>query len=293
MISPISLPPKVAAGSPILAEHWNDMLSVAQSLQVQLTVADPAGPITHPWKVTASQIDRETLRVDVRPGCVNDQAATIVWKVNADPRGEMPAASRAAHAAALAKTPGNAFLKDYWDRPLHEEEPPFLTLPISPTAQQWTLSTRARVPAALRDSASPEARFFLAGVVLAAFPFTVVCTVPMPKRFRVYAGKADPVAINQARVGELLQIARIWQVREGDDLSTISVSQDVFWNVSCMAVEPALSRIDHVSTPLTGIPMVDAWSIQRSAWDNAIADATNSQIDMIESSLTTIEFWTT
>jgi|GEM_PF-3124958 len=294
MISPLPLPPKVATGDPIRAEHWNDMLAAVQSLQVQLDVAEPRAPSIHPWKVTATQSDENTLRIYVRAGCVNDTAATIVWNVKGDPRGDMPEEAKSAHEEALGKSPDSAFLKEYWDRPLHEAEPPFLALPLDPKVirTQWTLSIPTRVPKALKDSASKEANFYVAGVVLAAFPFNIISTVPFPKRFRVYAGRANPAALRQARLGELLQLAQIWQVREGGELSTISVSQNVFWNVACMAVEPSLQKVGEVETPLTGLPLVDMWSGMNTAGANALGEQANSYLDMLESSLGTTQFWT-
>ena len=295
MISPLTLPPKVAAGDPIQAEHWNALLDAAQSLQVQINVADPAGPVSHPWKVSASDDGKGNLKISVKAGCVNDTAATVLWKVKDDPRGDMPDAAKAAHKAALAATPDSAFLKEFWDRPLHEEVPPFLLLPLDTkaTGTQWTLSVPTRVPKALKDSASPEAKFYVAGVVLSAVPFNIVSSVVFPKRFRVYAGKANPTAIRQARVGELLQLARLWQVREGTDLSTLSIEQTVFWNVSCMAVEPSLQRGGTVETTFTGLPLADMWSSLNATVSNSIAAQANSYLSMLESTLSTTQFWTT
>jgi len=275
MISPVTLPPKVAPGEPIRAGAWNALVDAVRSISPTLRIADPAGPVAHPWKVTATQTDEETVRLDVRCGCVNDTAATIAWKVKNDPRGNMPEAAKDAHAEALNATPESAFLREYYDRPLHEAEPPFLTLPIEPTNAAWTESTRP--PKALKDSASAEAKFHVAGVVLAAFPFNIVATVPFPKRFRVYAGRANPAALNQARSGELLQLAQVWQVREGGELSTISVSQKVFWNVACMAVEPSLQLPGTVETdPISA----------------ALMGQGNSYLDTLESTLSTTQFWT-
>jgi hypothetical protein len=295
MISPLTLPPKVAAGDPIQAEHWNALLDAAQSLRVQINVADPAGPVSHPWKVSASEDGKGNLKISVKAGCVNDTAATVLWKVKDDPRGDMPDAAKAAHKAALAATPDSAFLQSFWDRPLHEEVPPFLLLPLDPkaTGTQWTLSVPSRVPVTLRESASKEAKFYVAGVVLSAVPFNIVSSIVFPKRFRVYAGKANPTAIRQARVGEVLQLARLWQVREGEDLSTLSVEQTVFWNVSCMAVEPSLQRGGTVETPMTGLPLVDMWSSLNATVSNSIAAQANSYLSMLESTLSTTQFWTT
>ena len=296
MISPLTLPPKVAARGLIRAEDWNKMLDAAQSLKVQINVADPAGPVSHPWKVSAADDGKGNLKISVRAGCVNDTAATVVWRMVDDPRGDMPEAAKAAHKAALAATPDSALLQKFWDRPLHEEVPPFLLLPLKvgsdgASPSQWTESTRP--PAALKASASKEAKFYVAGVVLAAFPFIILSSVLFPKRFRVYAGKANPAQLRQARVGELLQLAQIWQVREGKDLSTISVVQKVFWNVSCMAVEPSLQRVGMVETPLTGLALADAWSSMNAFAQNSIADQANSYLSMLESTLTTTQFWTT
>ncbi|MEI6035100.1 MAG: hypothetical protein WCS65_12585 [Verrucomicrobiae bacterium] len=286
MISPLPLPPKVSAGQPIRAEHWNAALDAAQSLRVQLSVADPVGSPSHPWKVSVSQTDGETLRIDVRAGCINDTAATIAWKVKEDPRGEVPESSREAQAAARLAD------KEYFDRPLHEEDPPFLTLPLACDASQWTASVRP--PIALRESASKGAKFYVAAVVLAAFPFNILMSRPLPKRFRVYAGRANPSAIRQARVGELLQLAQIWQVRStGGDLETVSATQKVFWNLGCMAVEPSLQRVGEVETPLVGLPLADMWSIQNTAASNALVSAANDAIAMLESDLSSTEFWTT
>ena len=298
MISPLTLPPKVSAGDPICAEHWNALLDAAQSLQAQLNVADPAGPVSHPWKVSASEDGKGNLKIAVKAGCVNDTAATVVWRMVDDPRGDMPEAAKAAHKEALKATPDSAFLKEFWDRPLHEADPPFLLLPLKvgsdgASPSQWTASLATRVPKALKDSASDTAKFYVAGVVLCAQPFNIVSSVVFQKRFRVYAGKANPAALSNARAGELLQLARIWQVREGEDLSTLSVEQKVFWNVSCIAVEPSLQMVGTVETPMTGFPLADMWSMLNNAGTNALISQANSYLDMLSSTLTTTPFWTT
>ena len=115
----------------------------------------------------------------------------------------------------------------------------------------------------------------------------------MPRRFRVYAGRANPAAVRLARLGELLQLARIWQVHEDGTLSALAVQQEVFWNVSCMAVEPTAQTVSGFSIPPVGLPLVDAMAQGVNAGAAAIADAVNGFLSGIAAETASTEFWTT
>lgn len=289
----IALPPKAIPGGRLRAEEWNALVAAVEAMRPTLTVAPPAGVPPHPWRVTAQE-EGESLRINIRCGCVNDQAATIPWRVREDARGEMPEASRAAHAEAREAAPASEWLKVWWDRPLHEAEPPFLLLPLDASKKNEAWTESLRPPVALRDAApGKDAKYYVAGVVLAAMPYNIVSTVPMPRRFRVYAGRANPAALRQARAGEVLQLAQVWQAREGGALVALRVVQKVFWNLACMAVEPTLQRPGEVAVPPTGLPLVDVWTQQAAFAGNALAATVNNTLDMLEGQLTTTEFWTT
>jgi hypothetical protein len=300
MIS-VPLPANATPGGAVRASEWNRLVEAVRALTPQVEVLPPAGVFPHPWRVTVAREGEpgaEKLRVRVAAGCVNDQAATIVWKAKDDPRGPLPETSRAAWEAAKAEDPKNDFLKDYWDRPLHEAEPPTLLVDLDPGGKDWTERKPERVPKDLRESASTGAKFHAAGVVLAAFPFNIVLTRVLPKRFRVYAGKANPAAIRQARVGELLELARIYQVRgSGGELEAVAVRQLVFWNLAAAAYEPDLQKVDPTLPTLPsfggiGLGFADSFLMGFNLTNQALAASANAAITNIEQQLDPTEFWT-
>ena len=297
MIPPLQLPPPCAPGQPLLAERWNALLAAVESLRPHLEVQDPQGAPPHPWKVAVAEdpADAAKLRVKVLPGCANDQAATIVWKAKGDPRGDMPEASVAAWKEARKASPESEFLKVYHDRPLYEADAPFLQIGEDPEAEDsdWQQMPRARAPKALAAAAPEDAKFYMAGVVLAAFPFNILVTVPLPKRFRVYAGRANPAAVRSARAGELLQLARIWQVRDKQKQRVgLQAAQDVFWNLGCMAVEPQLQDIPDMTLPPAGLPLADAFLLGWNLATGALTNIVNGMLQNMEFTLETTEFWT-
>jgi hypothetical protein len=297
MIPPLLIPAPVVPGAPLLAERWNALLGVLAVLRPNLKIDPPRGEPPHPWKVTVSTNpeDATRLRITLLPGLVNDQSATIVWKAEKDPRGPLPAEASAAWKAARDAKPQDAFLQQYYDRPLYEKEPPFLEIGEDPTAKgsDWQEMPAGRVPRDLREAAPDGAKFYVAGVVLAAFPFNVLMTVPLPRRFRVYVGRANPAAVRAARAGELLQLARIWQVRDAQGQRVdLRVGQDVFWHVGCMAVEPQLQEIPGMTLPPIGLPLVDMFAMGVQAGINAVTGLVNGFLASMESTLESTEFWT-
>jgi hypothetical protein len=288
MMSTLLLPAPARPGSPISARAWNDVLQLAQSLPVQLRIEPPQGNPPHPWRVSVSRMDEDMLRIDVSPGTVNDQPATIPWRVDGDARGPLPESSQIAWEAARDARPGDAWLAEWADRPLYEVDPPYLTLPLDTASGVWAPTARA-VPAWI---ARPDAEYVVAGVVLAAFPYNILSARMMQRRFRVYAGRGNPAAIRQARAGELLQLARLWQVRVGGDLVDVQVEQQVCWNLGAMAVEPVVPRLEAWVLPPVGLPLVDGFIVGINATAELLATIVNGPLDNIAASITSTEFWT-
>ncbi len=296
MVPPCMLPPRAVPGAPVRAADWNAVLEVLASLRPEVRVEPPRGEPPHPWQVEVrlQPGPPPRLRIEVQAGLVNDEPATVLWQVQDDARGPLPEASAEAWRAAREARPQDAFLQRYWDRPLHEAEPPFLEIGLEVTdpGSGWERRPRHRAPAGLRAGAGEAAEFWATGVVLAAFPFNVLATVPLPKRFRVYAGRPNPPALRAARVGELLQLARVWQVREGGEMRGLEVVQDVFWHLGCMAVAPALQMVDNVVLPPVGLPLADAFLAGVQLGNEAVVGLVNNELRLLEMTLESTEFWT-
>jgi hypothetical protein len=295
MISPLPLPEKVRPGEALSAAAWNGLVDATLALAVQMRWVEAVPPGDHPWRVAVGRegvAGKEKLRVRVQAGTVNDVAAVVVWKVKGDPRGDMPAASEAARQEALAATPASAYLKDYWDRPLHEADPPTCLLELDPLGKDWAPCLVTRVPKALRESMPEEAKYYQAGVVLSVVNYNLLVPHPMPKRYRVYAGKANPAQMRSAAVGEVLELARLTQVRDGAGaLLACSVRQLVFWNLGTMAYEPQL-QVDVPPLPVPvfgiGLGLLDAWT----GMESLLTAEVNRSLANIESQMDSTEFWT-
>jgi hypothetical protein len=293
MIAPsLALPEKKSTGLPVVASEWNAVIDAARALRPHVEVTPQLPRRRHPWRASLNQGER--LQIRIAAGCVNDEPATIPWRVEGDARGPLPEASREAWRVLRDAAPQDPFLAEWYDRPLYEADAPFLEMDMDTAAvgSQWVRLERA--PAGIELAAGEE--LYRSAVVLAAFPFQLLGTRPFPRRFRVYAGRGNPAQIRQARVGELLELARIYQVLSGGELSRVWVDQRVFWNLGCLPVEPTVGEI---SNPLPlpsfggiGLGLLDGIAAGINLGNQLIVDQANAALAQMGWGTQSTEFWT-
>lgn len=285
MISPLTLPPPAQPGHPIRAAHWNALLDTIRAALPQLRISQPCGAPPHPWQITLRPDEpADRLDIHITPGLINDTLPAIHWAIRNDPRGPLPEPALQAWQTARAAAPSDPWLAHYHDRPLADTPPPFLRLPLDPAPPDTPWRPATRPPAWIASSLPPDTRWHTAGVVLASFRYNTLTAVPMPKRWRLFAGRPDPAALRSAATGEVLQLARIWQARSPSGrLLTLRPQQRVWWHLSARASTPRLDRV----------PDYGPGQDPSGGLFSLLIQTANTQIANIEAGLTTTEFWTT
>ena len=257
---------------PIRAQDWNGWLDTLERLMPTPgeSKAKPAQD-DFPFQVEAENWDDPTAtppgqvwRVDVSPGCCNDQPATILYRRQADPRGwTIPSADWLPPGLAVPTPP--APVLTYVDRSPLEDDPPFLlvTTPAAgatvETATDDFQTWKGSRPTYFQQDDFTDKTLWYADVTLTANPlqaFTESITGParaelaakLPERFRLVAGRA-PVQPVGGVAGGNVAIARLFLVRDpqADDVlaaDEIYIQQRVYTHLQAMIVAPGLSVTD-------------------------------------------------
>ena len=266
-------------GDPIRADHWNRLLEeLARRIPRGGTAEiEDNGFDAHPWRVSVSRWEeapgttfagekldpKRTWRVRFRPGFVNDQEATFVYRTKNDPRGWK----------ADPQFAKGLFL----DRLMTESaDSPFSFVVAPPQGQlenRWFVDFSDIRPQYFRTAERINRPLLKSYALLSTTPaqtFADPQLVAGPNRFRVGTGKRPPVT--GPANGAWIVLAALWLLRgETVEEDQLFVQQQIFANLMTTSVQPDsfLPDTSRPDDPLSAI----LFDLVKDQVDAALADS--------------------
>lgn len=260
-------------------------------------------------------------KVNVTPGCVNDEQACIEYLAKGDPRGWIMPANYGPYKAAQS-----IFGKNYAfvDRPMWESDSPFVTV-TTPSGDGRDLGGFAKVP----DNRRPdwfrtedawEKDLYLASVFVSITPYRADPTAASlavrgsrARRWRVMAGQISPDPLNAA-LGNIglgtagiasCELARLWLLRDPGkpDDDEITVQQLVYWDLAARAIVdvPFLELIGAaaitadlglIALSLAGGTLGLSLAVGALGVETAVVSLVLANLNDIVAATSGVEFWT-